>query len=115
VRVSKGIFLLSVDSDNELCNQAVEIDFRMIIGRQVDRIEHMAYWVFRNGRQQRLGALSIPLEVFNNREIARVFKVGRVNWARRRSIKEANPMETFPFPLLPILIALRHGLWAVWD
>jgi glycosyltransferase involved in cell wall biosynthesis len=80
VRASKGLFVLSVDSDDELCNQTAEIDFQTAIARQADMVEHMAYWVLRDGRRQRFGPPFIPFEIFNNSQITRAFRAGLVNW-----------------------------------
>jgi glycosyltransferase involved in cell wall biosynthesis len=80
VRRSTGRFLLSLDSDDELCNRTAEIDLQAAFAWQADMVEHQALQ-FTTKIGFELWTFRPPGFVEgNNNTLTRAFRRGRLNW-----------------------------------
>jgi hypothetical protein len=76
---SKGVYLLSLDCDDELRNRTVELDFETAIKRQANIVEHRAIMIKPNGKVSPWFWPARITEV-DNVTLVRSFLRGALNW-----------------------------------
>jgi glycosyltransferase involved in cell wall biosynthesis len=85
VRRARGVFILTLDSDDELTNRTAEIDYRAAVTADSDIVEHRIT-IVENDTVKPYNTLNAPFRVANRKTLMKSFAAGRMNWTLWRKL-----------------------------